>query len=370
MEKKKITRKEFMVNSSKYAIGAAVGVAGISALMSGKELAAGSPGAKSANWPYPYATLDPEEARLVAYNLYWNGKDCASGVFGALVQMLETAVGAPWIGFPIEVLLFGRGGGVGWGSLCGALNGGAALISLAVDKGPSAPLINELWGWYTTENLPTDAANAISYPDPHYVGALPQNIAGSPLCHPSVSQWCLVADKKVHDIERKERCARIAGDVAVKTVEILNAHFASTFVPTFVDPASNATCMSCHGPDGDDNVMTHMECVTCHTPHTPVEELGGVSLGYVLNNAYPNPFSQSTHIKFSIPKSDKVRLEVYNMKGQLINSLIDSETMKPGTFKATWNGTNNSGQQAPAGIYFVRLTTGNFMKTIKLNLLK
>lgn len=369
MEKKKLTRKEFMVNSSKYAIGAAVGVAGINALLSGKELHAGSRNSKSVNWPYPYAALDAEEVRLLAYSLYWNGKDCASGVFGALVQKLEVAIGDPWTGFPIEIMLFGRGGGVGWGSLCGALNGGAALISLAVDKDPSGALINELWGWYTTENLPTDAANAISYPDPHFVGALPQNIAGSPLCHPSVSQWCLVAHKKVHDVERKERCARIAGDVAVKTVEILNAYYASTFVPTFTDPSSNATCMSCHGAAVDDNVMTHMECVTCHTPHTGIENLGGFATGYVLHNAYPNPFSESTNIKFSIPKSDKVRLEVYNMKGQLIKSLIDSEPMKTGTYKTDWDATNNNGQKVSSGTYLVKLTTGTFMKTIKLNLL-
>ena len=369
MEKKKLTRKEFMVNTSKYAIGAAVGVAGINAIMSGNELRAGSNNSNSANWPYPYAALDAEETRLVAYSLYWNGKDCSSGVFGALVQKLEIAVGDPWTGFPIEVLLFGRGGGVGWGSLCGALNGGAALISLAVDKGPSADLINELWGWYTTENLPTDLANSISYPDPHFVGEMPQNIAGSPLCHPSVSQWCLIAGKKVHDVERKERCARIAGDVAAKTVEILNEYYAGTFVPTFTDPASNATCMGCHGGEGDDNVMTHMECLTCHTPHTGIESLGGVVTGYALHNAYPNPFSQSTNIKFSIPETGIVRLEVYNLKGQLVKSLIDSETMKPGTYKADWNGTNNSGQRVAVGTYFVRMTTGNFMKTIKLNLL-
>lgn len=369
MEKKTITRKEFMVNSSKYAIGAAVGVAGFNALLSGKELRAGSSGNPSATWPFPYTALDPEAARLLAYSLYWNGKDCASGVFGALVQMLQAEIGDPWSYMPIEIMLFGRGGGVGWGSLCGALNGGAAVISLVVEKDPSGPIINELWGWYTTENLPTDAANATSYPDPHYVGALPQNIAGSPLCHPSVSQWCLVADKKVSDVERKERCARIAGDCAVKTVELLNAYFASTFNPTFVDPAGNASCMSCHGPSGDNNVMTHMECLTCHTPHTGVEELGGLATGYFLGNAYPNPFSDSTNIKFTIPKEDKVRLEVYNLKGQLVKSLIDSETMTAGNYKADWNGTNNGGARMSEGTYFIRLTTSVFIKTIKVNLL-
>lgn len=77
--------------------------------------------------------------------MYWNEKDCCAGVFCAITSALATAIGEPWTSLPMVIMLFGRGGGVGWGSLCGCLNGGAALISLVATKANSVPLITELW---------------------------------------------------------------------------------------------------------------------------------------------------------------------------------------------------------------------------------
>ena len=91
---------------------------------------------------------------------------------------------------------------------------------------------------------------------------------------------------------------------------------------------------------------------------------------YQLENAYPNPFNPSTKIKFSIPKEEKVRLEIYDMRGRLVNSLIDSDMMTAGTYEATWNGKNNLGEKVSSGVYLARLTTGSFMKTTKMNLVK
>lgn len=374
MNKKTISRKNFLANTSKYAVGTMAGVAGLSALSGGKILA----NTTTTEWPYPYTELDPEKARIKTHTLYWNDMDCCAGVFGGIVECLADAMGEPWSNFPIEIMLFGRGGGVGWGSICGTLNGAAALVSLVTEKAPSGALIKEIWGWYTTEELPTDAANSADYEVQNYTGDLTQNIAGNPSCHSSVSQWCMVADKKVSSIERKERCARLAGDIAAKTVEVLNAHFQDSFVGTFTDPEGNNECMSCHGADGNFNVMTHMECAPCHTDepvhdgaytsvqpvtsHTPKE--------YKLENAYPNPFNPSTKIQFSIPKSGKVRLEIYDMTGKLVSSLIDSEHLSAGTYVSQWNAKNNRGQKVASGVYIARLTTGDFMNSIKLNLLK
>jgi Putative redox-active protein (C_GCAxxG_C_C)/Secretion system C-terminal sorting domain len=374
MEKKQYSRKDFLANTTIYVAGAAVGAVGLSSL-TGRKLLANT---KEYTWPYPYTTLDPEVARLKTHFLYWNGKDCCSGVFGGIVECLKEAIGEPWNSFPIEVMLFGRGGGVGWGSICGALNGAAALVSLVAEKAPSGALINEIWGWSTTEKMPSDAANSATYEVQNYTGDLTQNISGSPLCHSSVSQWCMVANKKVSDVERKERCARLAGDLAAKTVEVLNAHFASTFASTFSDPESNAVCMSCHGSATNNNVMTHMECASCHT-NEPVHGGAYTSVvpisdstpkNYKIENAYPNPFNPSTTIRFSIPTDEKVRLEIFDIRGRLVNSLIDSEHMSAGSYESNWNAKNNLGDKVSSGIYIARITTGNFIQSIKLNLLK
>ncbi|HKJ80172.1 MAG TPA: FlgD immunoglobulin-like domain containing protein, partial [Prolixibacteraceae bacterium] len=229
-------------------------------------------------------------------------------------------------------------------------------------------LVNEIWSWYTTEKLPSDAANAAAYTTQNYVGTLPNNISGSVLCHPSVSQWCLVADKKVSDVERKERCARLAGDIAAKTAEVLNDYLHASFVSTFHDTESVTGCMDCHSK----NTLTHMECVSCHsTAHhqnaVSAQSIGANAVGYSLDNAYPNPFYSSTTIQFAIPDKEKVRLEIYDIKGRLVNSLIDSDYMEKGTYNMEWNGTNNMGEKVVNGTYLAKLTTGNFMKSVKIS---
>ncbi|MDP3682567.1 MAG: C-GCAxxG-C-C family protein, partial [Ignavibacteria bacterium] len=210
--KENLTRKDFLVNASKAAIGATA-IASLASLAT-----TATAGTKVTAWPMAYQTLDPEDIRLRAHHLYWADKDCCSGVFGAFTQALTEKLPDPWGGIPMEVMLFGRGGGNGWGTLCGTVNGAAAIISLVVNKADSGKLINEIWGWASAEKLPSDKANQASidgkYVDKKYDGALPQNISGSVLCHASVTQWCIAAQKKVGDIERKERCARLAGDVA------------------------------------------------------------------------------------------------------------------------------------------------------------
>ncbi len=369
MEKKQ-SRKEFLTNTSKYAVGAAVGVAGLNALAGGKILADPS----TAQWPMPYTNIDPDEARAKAHYLYYHEKDCCSGVFGAFTELLTEKIGEPWSTIPMEIMLFGRGGGVGWGSLCGTPNGGAAVISSVVDKASSGALITELWGWYCSEELPSDAANAFNYETKNYEGALPQNISGSPLCHVSVTEWCIEANKKVSDIERKERCARVAGGTAAKVAELLNEHFAGTFTPTYTDPQEVSDCLACHGSAAMFNVMTKMNCVSCHgeEPHgtNSVEDRGGLSVSYKLEQNYPNPFNPTTNIRFSLPKEAKVRLEVYDIQGRLVKTLVDSDVYNAGNYQANWNATDALGAKVSSGIYFARLTAGNFMKTIKMNLLK
>ncbi|MCL4549697.1 MAG: C-GCAxxG-C-C family protein [Bacteroidetes bacterium] len=369
-----ITRKEFLTNSSKYAVGAVVGIAGLDILAGGKILA----NEKAATWPFPYVTLDPDEARIKGHYLYWNDKDCCAGAFGGVLEQLKQKLPDPWANIPMEVMLFGRGGGNGWGTICGSINGGAALISLVVDKASSGNLINELWGWYCQAYLPTDKSNEFAvqgkFAVHKYDNKLMPSISGSPLCHASVSQWCIVANKKMSDTERKERCARVTGDAAAKTVELLNAFFAKTFVPTFVTPADAKACQGCHGSTSLNNVMTQMSCSPCHsTVHqqtTKAQQLTEIPTVYKLSQNYPNPFNPSTTIRFSIPQADKVHLAIYNIQGSLVKTLVDHELYNTGSYQVNWNGINETGEKVASGIYFARLQTGKFINTIKMNLVK
>lgn len=372
---KNVTRKDFLLNASKAAVGMTA-VAGISSLVTTATTQAKT---NITPWPWPYTQLDPEAVRIQAHYLYWNDKDCSAGVFGALTTALANALGEPWTNLPMEVMLYGRGGGNSWGVLCGTLNGGAALISLVTTKAQSGALINELWGWYESTELPTNQANQLATSGSYLVhncdSDLPQNVSGSPLCHTSVTEWCIVAQKKVSDVERKERCARIAGDIAAKTAELLNEFFKGTFTPTYTDPAAVAACLSCHGSAVFNNVMSKMDCTPCHqTAHasqTVVEDIGGSQpAAFLLSQNYPNPFNPSTTIRFSLPQTEKVKLEVYDIQGRLIKSLVDYELYQPGNYEVTWDGSDNNGSRVASGIYFAKMQAGKFAQTRKMNLVK
>lgn len=368
-----VTRKDFLVKASKAALGVTA-VASVASLVTTATTKANS---KVTPWPWPYTALDPEAVRIQGHYLFYNDKDCCAGTFGAISTALATAVGDPWTNLPMEIMLYGRGGGNAWGVLCGCLNGAAALISLVTTKSQSGPLISELFGWYTQAELPTDQANLVAtsgqYLVHNYDQDLPQNVSGSVLCHASVTEWCLLAQKKVSSAERKERCARITGDIAAKTVELLNAFFAGTFTPAYADPATVTACLSCHGSAMFNNVMTKMNCEPCHgNPHSAssVEELGGNVSSFQLSQNYPNPFNPTTRIRFSLPQVEKVRLEVYDIQGNLVRSLVDYELYNAGNYEVEWDGRDNNGNKVASGIYFTKMHAGKFAQTKKMNFIK
>jgi Putative redox-active protein (C_GCAxxG_C_C)/FlgD Ig-like domain len=370
---KSLTRKDFLVKSSK----AAVGITAIASAASILTSATTKAQTKITPWPWPYATLDPDEVRIQAHYLYYNGMACCSGVFGSLVQALATSVGDPWTNLPMEVMLFGGGGGNGWGTLCGTLNGAMALISTVVPKADVGSILTEIQGWYTQEELPTNTANEFAVNGQYLVHnfdeALPQNIAGSPLCHASVTEWCIMAGKTVGSIERKERCARIAGDIAAKTAELLNDYFAGTFTATYQDPQNVVDCLVCHGSAGMFNVMTKMDCEPCHgDPHAPqsVETLPGSSSTFKLSQNYPNPFNPSTKIQFAVPQTEKVKMEVYDIQGRLVRTLVDYELYSQGKYEVMWNGLDNKGSRVASGVYFAKMRAGKFAQTKKMIMAK
>jgi flagellar hook assembly protein FlgD len=88
-----------------------------------------------------------------------------------------------------------------------------------------------------------------------------------------------------------------------------------------------------------------------------------------LGQNYPNPFNPSTEIKFSVPKSERVKIAVYNSIGKLVKVLVD-ENLAPGSYKVTWNGEDNRGQKVSSGVYLYRMETPSFQATKKMVLLK
>jgi hypothetical protein len=91
----------------------------------------------------------------------------------------------------------------------------------------------------------------------------------------------------------------------------------------------------------------------------------GVPGAFELQQNYPNPFNPSTQINFSLSTSAKVTLEVFDLLGRKVASLINGETREAGKHTARFNAGSLS-----SGVYFYRLTAGNQMATAKMMFMK
>ena len=170
--------------------------------------------------PWPYAPLVPDATADRAYGACGLG-GCMYGVFVAIVDQLAEQHGEPYRSFPMDLMRYGAGGLPGQQSLCGAVNGAAAVLALfaktAEDRGR---LTGELCRWYRETNLPHYLPKGAGDAAP----AQPTSVAGSLTCKDSIAGWVKVTGRPADGPERGERCRRLTADVARKTAELLNAN--------------------------------------------------------------------------------------------------------------------------------------------------
>jgi hypothetical protein len=85
----------------------------------------------------------------------------------------------------------------------------------------------------------------------------------------------------------------------------------------------------------------------------------------IKTGSYPNPFRDETVICFETDKESRITIGIFNINGQLVNSLFDS-MVGTGSHEVRWDGFNNAGNRVAEGIYFYRLQSGDDMVTGKL----
>ena len=83
-----------------------------------------------------------------------------------------------------------------------------------------------------------------------------------------------------------------------------------------------------------------------------------------LSNAYPKPFNPSTMISYNVPADMNVSLAIYDMRGRLVNELVN-DMREQGRYEITWNA-----DQYASGIYMIKLVAGSMMQTQKIMLVK
>ena len=100
-----------------------------------------------------------------------------------------------------------------------------------------------------------------------------------------------------------------------------------------------------------------------------VKELPGMPDAFALSQNYPNPFNPSTNIRFSLPTEQRVKLQVFDVTGSLVKTILD-EAISAGNREAAWDGTNTAGAKVASGMYLYRIQTGNFTAVKKMVMLK
>jgi hypothetical protein len=81
---------------------------------------------------------------------------------------------------------------------------------------------------------------------------------------------------------------------------------------------------------------------------------------------FPNPFRKKTVIKFEVPESGPVRLQVFTMSGRLVKTLVNA-SMAAGAHRVTWAGENSSNRPEPHGAYICQLTAGGRVAPVRMN---
>jgi NADH pyrophosphatase NudC (nudix superfamily) len=178
------------------------------------------------------------------------------------MSQLADEHGGPYKSFPVDMMRYGMGGTADWGSLCGTLNGSAALIGLFTEKEDEIKIcVDELFLWYEQTELPIyNPQRSTSNIE------IPKSLSLSVLCHVSVTKWCKISGHKISSKPQKERCRRLAADTARKTVEILNAQIAGQFSKTRQFNKITSQCKSCHTKGSElQNSRGKMSCTQCHS---------------------------------------------------------------------------------------------------------
>jgi hypothetical protein len=183
------------------------------------------------------------------------------GAFTPVESELAKGHGEPYRSFSVGMMTYGVGGAGGWGSLCGALNGGAALIGLfAESEDDMKLLIGGLFLWYEQTELPVYIPKK-----PILDIEIPRSVSDSVLCHVSATRWCEVSGYKTFSKPQNPRCKRLTAGTAKKAVEVLNSYSGGRFKAAHKLSEGVGKCRSCHAKASQmQNTRGKLSCGSCH----------------------------------------------------------------------------------------------------------
>jgi len=265
-EDRKMSKREFLYGSTGFAAGAAIASGGLG-MLSGciglepqtveKTVEVEKIVEKTVGLPskMPYEKLDLDEVGRIAYENYFT-VFCSQTVATGIFKPLAEKVGEPYASYPMDSFFWAHGGIEGWGTACGTLIGAGYVTALIAGKEDGGNMVNDLMDWYANTELPVYTPKTMSSDGAPITNKSKSN---SPLCHISVGKWMKKENVGFFTAARKERCARISADIAMKTAEMLNARADGKYVPSAVMLA-NAKAFQ---------IPTQTNCGDCHSDGTP-----------------------------------------------------------------------------------------------------
>ncbi|MBI3112269.1 MAG: T9SS type A sorting domain-containing protein [Ignavibacteriales bacterium] len=159
----------------------------------------------------------------------------------------------------------------------------------------------------------------------------------------------------------------ITYSVSVANSAIITASITNN-VLTVTKKVSGSTSITVIGTDTfDGSRINHTVAVNVVSDVEPIEL---VPTEFTLSQNYPNPFNPSTTIKFGLPKEAPVTLEIYNVLGVKVRTLIAGETMSAAFHTLVWDGKNDGGIAVPSGVYLYRVHADQFQASKKMTLIK
>lgn len=137
--------------------------------------------------------------------------------------------------------------------------------------------------------------------------------------------------------------------------------FAEIFIAdTGVVPELHLLMVSFNGDQIPAKYDTPTDVLQIHGPQPTVVHLAP---------NYPNPFNAQTTIPYALSEQTQVRLEIFNMMGQRVRTLVDEE-QQPGSYLALWGGEDETDGELASGVYFYRLRAGALDQMQRMTLLK
>jgi hypothetical protein len=126
-----------------------------------------------------------------------------------------------------------------------------------------------------------------------------------------------------------------------------------------------------HKDNSGDGEWAFIDTVTLTYSLPPIsdDDIVAVPIVTALRGNHPNPFNPSTMIQFDLAQEGHVLIEVFNIRGQRVQTLVDAQLGK-GSHQIEWNGTNLHGRAMGSGIYFYRMSTDTYTSTKRMILMK